>query len=427
MKAGSQPETRPKTAAEAAQSYYDNYNTKRIDKIMELMAEDCVYEEYYMHADLVYQDAFVGRAAIAKYFKKVGRLVPSDIKFVVEDITEGGRKAGVRWHVELEGHEFPFSRGVSFYEVNERGQIIYARDLVEPTFKPGDSALLGIGLVAPLVRKLGPKASPSYLKQLPIAAGAMWAFYAAYIGYVMLSTWAPGPPAWGTTPEQLQSLLHESFNFFYVNVGLSQLGLNPVPSIPEHPVDEALFNFVNAWSLMFWPVMLADPRGQRVKNRVGYWVGTLFLTSVVLIPYMAARLAPAKSTDASEGRSEQQEKPSNAGSNGSNSSNSSAAGVPGYAPLFGGIGAVVGLLSLGWALAARPEYGGLAERWHFFEVMFSSNRVFWAFCLDTVLYTLWQAVLLGAAGAPAKYRYVPFVGMAAWLLQGGPTEEAEVA
>ena len=48
-------------------------------------------------ADLVYQDAFVGRAEIAQYFKKVGRLVPPDIKFVVEDITEGGRKAGVRW------------------------------------------------------------------------------------------------------------------------------------------------------------------------------------------------------------------------------------------------------------------------------------------------------------------------------------------
>ncbi len=48
-------------------------------------------------ADLIYQDAFVGRAAIAQYFQKIERLVPPDIKFVVEDITEGGRKAGVRW------------------------------------------------------------------------------------------------------------------------------------------------------------------------------------------------------------------------------------------------------------------------------------------------------------------------------------------
>jgi hypothetical protein len=46
---------------------------------------------------LIYQDAFVGRAAIAEYFKKIERLVPPDIKFVVEDISDGGRKAGVRW------------------------------------------------------------------------------------------------------------------------------------------------------------------------------------------------------------------------------------------------------------------------------------------------------------------------------------------
>ena len=53
-----------------------------------------------------------------------------------------------------------------------------------------------------------------------------------------------------------------------------QLGLNPVPCVAEHPVSEGIFNFVNAWSLMFWPVMLADPRGTRVKNKLPLWVGT---------------------------------------------------------------------------------------------------------------------------------------------------------
>lgn len=44
-------------------------------------------------------------------------------------------------HVDLAGNEFPFSRGVSFYEVNEEGKIISARDCVEPAIKPGASAL----------------------------------------------------------------------------------------------------------------------------------------------------------------------------------------------------------------------------------------------------------------------------------------------
>ena len=47
-----------------------------------------------------------------------------------------------RRHVDLNGNEFPFSRGVSFYEVDDSGKIVAARDLVEPAVKPGASALL---------------------------------------------------------------------------------------------------------------------------------------------------------------------------------------------------------------------------------------------------------------------------------------------
>jgi hypothetical protein len=74
------------------------------------------------------------------------------------------------------------------------------------------------------VRKLGPNANPAVLKSLPLASGAMYAFYAAYLGYVMLGTSAPGPPAWQTPPETLAAVLHESANYFYVNIGLAQVG-----------------------------------------------------------------------------------------------------------------------------------------------------------------------------------------------------------
>ena len=42
----------------------------------------------------------------------------------------------------------------------------------------------------------------------------------------------------------------------------------------EHPVNEALFNFVNVWSLMLWPLMLADKKGAKVKNKFGIYFGT---------------------------------------------------------------------------------------------------------------------------------------------------------
>ena len=44
-------------------------------------------------------------------------------------------------HVDLGEHEFPFSRGCSFYEVNDQGLITAGRDIVEQALKPGSSAL----------------------------------------------------------------------------------------------------------------------------------------------------------------------------------------------------------------------------------------------------------------------------------------------
>ena len=44
-------------------------------------------------------------------------------------------------HLELNGVDFPYSRGLSFYEVNDEGKITSGRDIPEPTIKPGDSAI----------------------------------------------------------------------------------------------------------------------------------------------------------------------------------------------------------------------------------------------------------------------------------------------
>jgi hypothetical protein len=102
---------------------------------------------------------------------------------------------------------------------------------------------------------------------------------AACIGWIMLSTAAPGNAVWQTSTESLRDVLNESINFFYVNVALNWAGITLIPSVASHPVSEALFNFVNSWSLMFWPLMLDDPNGNRVRNRFPLWVGTMFLTN----------------------------------------------------------------------------------------------------------------------------------------------------
>jgi hypothetical protein len=81
----------------------------------------------------------------------------------------------------------------------------------------------------------------------------------------MLGTGAPGPPVWATPPSVLTEVLNESLNFFYVNIGLNAVGIDLVPSIAEHPCSEALFNWANAWGMMFLPLMLMDERSKKVR------------------------------------------------------------------------------------------------------------------------------------------------------------------
>jgi hypothetical protein len=177
-------------------------------------------------------------------------------------------------------------------------------------------------------------------------------------------------------------------------------------------VSEAVFNFVNAWSLMFWPVMLADPQGHKVKNRLPIWVGTQFLTNVFFPLYLAQRLAP----EPAAGSPEQQRQEA--------ARKAEPARLPSYSPVFGAVAGAVGLVSIWWALFCRPEAGDLAARWEYLVTLLSTSRVDWAFAVDATLYGVWQAWLLGAAGAAPAYRFVPFFGLAAWLLAGPAGQEA---
>ena len=48
--------------------------------------------------DMIYLEPFKGATEIRKYFDKVTSIVPGDLQFFVEDITDGDpRKVGVKW------------------------------------------------------------------------------------------------------------------------------------------------------------------------------------------------------------------------------------------------------------------------------------------------------------------------------------------
>ncbi|KAL3161634.1 hypothetical protein ABBQ32_010489 [Trebouxia sp. C0010 RCD-2024] len=379
-----------RSAKDVVQEFYARYNKGDVNGIMELFADQCEYH------DMIYADPFTGREEIRSFFSKFSSALSSDLQFVVD----------VQWcrHLELNGVEFPYSRGVSFYEVNDDGKITSARDIPEPTIKPGDSAIYAIKALTPLVRKLGPKANPANIK-LPRAAIAAWAFYIGYISFVLFSSSLPGRPAYAVEWRTLVETWHCSINFFYVNQVLNWLGIHLIESVPEHPVYEALFNLVNVWSLMLWPLMLADKKGAKVKNKFGIYLGTQFLTNIFFVPYLALREQPAGSRGTAADADPKQ------------------ARLPSYAPLIGVTGAVVGIASVVWVLGVRPEYGGLAERWQYFVSQSANNRVFFAFVLDAVLYSAWQALLMGE-DATKLQRYLPFAGLVAYLIQGGNKQKS---
>jgi steroid delta-isomerase-like uncharacterized protein len=88
------PQAQPSTlsAKEVIVKYYDAYNSGDIDTIASLLAEDCSYH------DMIYEEPFKGRQEVVDYLKKVRAIVPDDLKFVIEDITDGDpTKVGIMW------------------------------------------------------------------------------------------------------------------------------------------------------------------------------------------------------------------------------------------------------------------------------------------------------------------------------------------
>ncbi|GMH39556.1 hypothetical protein BSKO_07454 [Bryopsis sp. KO-2023] len=244
----------------------------------------------------------------------------------------------------------------------------------------------------------GVSTSPSsggIMAELP--SWGVWALLGCYLGWVYLSTGAPGNPAYQTSPETIQEFIHESVSLWYINPILSNFNISILPDFPEHPVAEALFTFIVTWDVMMWPAMVADKQGVGVKYKRELWYGSLGLLTAFLMPYMALRLSKSN-------REQTDEIPE----------------LPSYSPAFGWFGLVIFGASVAWILFARPEFGDLSSRIDFAVTRFNSERVFYALSIDCLLYSVFQFALM--EGAPLKYRLLPYVGLGLWLTEGKTKE-----
>ncbi|KAI3824446.1 hypothetical protein L1987_05906 [Smallanthus sonchifolius] len=139
------------SGSDVVRRFYDGINSRNLSTVVDLIADDCVYE------DLVFPQPFVGRKAILEFFEKFIYTISTDLQFAIDDISgEDTSAVGVTWHLEWKGKPFPFSKGCSFYRlkvVDGRRKIIYGRDIVEPAAKPGDFALVAIRSVTWLLQQ----------------------------------------------------------------------------------------------------------------------------------------------------------------------------------------------------------------------------------------------------------------------------------
>ena len=215
-----------------------------------------------------------------------------------------------------------------------------------------------------------------------------------YVGLLLFSPdWMlPGEPVWAIQAETLREIIDESINFFFVLPLLNRAGFSGMIAPNVHPLMQAFFNFAEAWIFMFLPLLLLDPRGGTLPRTL-IWILAMFLTNVFLMPYMAARLfQPPAPSEGSK------------------------------TPLlksFGLVGLIVGTGAIAWPFWMQPESGTFAEQGVYFLSQVSTNRVTLAFCIDLILFYIFQVWLMGAI-MPSKalrpLRFVPFWGLAIWLI-----------
>ena len=390
------------TAHKTIQSIYEAINRRDLNAAMEWIDSQCLYE------DLNFSHPFRGRDAVRQLLEESCQGIPDELQFVIDDLTTGDCFAvGVLWHIELDGIPFPNGRGVSFYRFSEvTGKLVKARDLVEPPFKPGKMAFFILRLVSPLVRLfLKHQRQKTIQNQLAeeqptgksqsFLAWVFWLMAIAYIYVLLLSPpgqLIPGEPAWAIRPETIQTILNESLNFFFILPLLNLIGFHYMDAPIVHPILEALFNFAEAWIFMFLPLLLAD-RSTAHLPKILLWTMAMFGTNAVLTPYMALRYtAPIPPALEEWNKS-------------------------GLARIFGWIGLSVGIIALIWGVIARPEFGDLAERMKYLAEQVMTDRVTLAFCVDLLLFSLFQALLLGSVHNRIGWlRFVPFWGLAVWLI-----------
>jgi len=114
---------------------------------LDLFSEDIVYQDFN------YPKPFVGKAAVTDFLNAFD--IPG-LEFVPQRISQGDRGCCFTWLVKINGADGP--QGISYYEVDGKGEVCFIRDIPAPSIKPPPLLSLAT-LFDPLLRVFKPRSS----------------------------------------------------------------------------------------------------------------------------------------------------------------------------------------------------------------------------------------------------------------------------
>lgn len=366
------------------EEYFNGWNRRDMKQAISVFAQDVEYD------DTAFPKPIIGKDNLERHLNVCAKAMPSSFSFVVDDKIDAGNNLMVRWHVESNYEELPYTRGCSCYTI-ENGKIAKGTDLKEPAvFKTGGVSLF--------IESFLSKVKEEPIRMVPTAV------WATYIYVVFFSDWFFGLPATSLEVRTWEEVRDLSLNFFLVS---PILGLPFAPVV--HPGLEGIFNLLLSWAAMF-AGFLSDDRKRKpnLLPMLPTVVGMQFLTSAFLLPYLATR-----STE-----------------------DDAVAEIPRDEittvirvtenKILGLAMGFVGTGSIFWGLFARSDdFGDLATRYASLMDLLSIDRVGSSFLVDLAIFGLFQGWLvdddakrrgMDSTSALVKIaKYVPFFGLAAYL------------
>ncbi|MBD2489332.1 hypothetical protein [Aulosira sp. FACHB-615] len=223
----------------------------------------------------------------------------------------------------------------------------------------------------------------------------IWTVWLIYVGYLLLSDIPPGESLLHVTPKTLAEIFNLSMNFWLV---LPIIFPSEAPI--NNPVLEGLFNIVVTWGLLFWGFII-DGRNQRF-SMMTFLIGTALLTNVFFLPWLGLRqVNPQVATNSL-----------------------TFVEKVGESRVLPSILAGFFVVSLSWAVLARPEYGDITTRWQDLLELLFSDRLAYSFVVDMLVFWLFQSWLVKDDMARRQWdndkilwlvRLIPFWGLIIYL------------